>query len=118
MSEPVRAGFVALLLLTCLTVTCSLAGCASNDVPTPGCSRSMTTAAAFTDISDDSRLLRTLTACDNFDDWLAAIKKHTGPGTITVYKREDARVLLEVLCSERHGGGVCNDAIGRGEIEG
>lgn len=109
-------------LLLALTVAVGVAGaltaCAPRSEPTASCSAAMRSAAALTDLSDDSRLLTTLAACQDEDDWLAAITRHPGPGTLQHPARSDAVELLEILCSERHGGSVCTDAEQRGDIEG
>lgn len=105
-------------LLAAAVVLSALTGCAPRSTPTPACDGSMRTAAAFTDRDDDSRLLATLTACADTDDWLLSIQRHLGVGTVARFQRHDALVLLEVLCSERHGGPVCTDAEQRGDIEG
>lgn len=101
----------AVLLGVTVSAAGVLAGCAPS-IPAP-CDTAMAIAARE-ETASDVAILATLDECVAADDWIAALQKHPGAGSLVSYTREEAIAFLDLACIRRIDAPTCIDAAEQG----
>ncbi|SDN99789.1 hypothetical protein SAMN05216368_1093 [Cryobacterium flavum] len=68
-------------------------------------------------MNNDAELIATLSACDDVEGWVAAVKDHPGAGSLIEYTTDDAHYFMGLTCTRDPHTPVCEDAASLGLLD-